>query len=327
MNKLFNLQLFSEGGDGGAASVGDGGAEGSQGVVSQSPADEIKGLPEHVRKKVYGERKAPATTEAGKVEESPATPDPQESAPVVEQKKPTLEELINSDDDYKEEHRLSVKKAVDDRWKKYHGIEDQLKSANEALEFVAFKYNLDPASKTFAADLKAAMEADDSFVQDYADKHDMPTEEARRVMQMQRKMERLERAELRAKQEAETRASIQRLVDAGKKTKVQFPEFDLDREMSDPKFVRLVQATNGNTTAAYIACHSNDVLARAKQAASESATNAVVASVKSNTARPVENGISSSATAVSKMDISDMTLTDFKNIQKEFKKTGIRPKF
>lgn len=318
---FFNLQLFAEG-EGAPSAVGGGVSEGTQGVESQSPADEIKGLPDHIREKVYGKKTSkPKATPVTEVKAEAKA----ESAP-VEQKKPTYEELINSDD-YKEEHQKHVKKAVDDRWKKYRGIEDKLKTANEALEIAAFKYGIDPASETFAADLKAAMEADDTFVQDYADKHDLPTEEARRVMQMQRKMERLERAEAEAKKEKAMREHVQKLIKAGEETKARFPEFDLDSWMQKPEFARLVQATGGNTTAAYIACNSSAVLNRTAREAEARATEAVAASVKSNSSRPVENGIAGSATAVSQTNINDLTLDDFRRIQKEFKRTGVRPKF
>jgi hypothetical protein len=316
-NEMFNLQLFAEG-EGAASSVGEGAA--SPGVESQSPADAIKGLPEHVREKVYGKS---AKTKSAPVTEVKAEAKT-ESAPVA--KKPTYEELINSDE-YKEEHRKHVKKAVDDRWKKYNGIETKLNAANEALEFAAFKYGLDPNGENFLADLKKAMEADDTFVQDYADKHDMSTEEARRVMSMQRRMEKLERAEETARREAQAREFTQKLVTAGEKTKARFPEFDLDTCMQNPAFVRLVQATNGNTTAAYMACYGEDVLNRTAQVAEARATEAVSASVKSNASRPVENGVGGNATAVTQVDTKNMTLADFRKIRDDFKRTGVRPKF
>ena len=40
----------------------------------------------------------------------------------------------------------------------------KLNAANEDLEFAAFKYGLDPNGENFLADLKKAMEADDTFV-------------------------------------------------------------------------------------------------------------------------------------------------------------------
>ena len=316
ITRLLNLQLFAEG-DGAASSVGEGTA--SPGVESQSPADAIKGLPDKVREKVYGKSAAPKAPVAEVKEEAKV-----ESAPVA--KKPTYEELINSDD-YKEEHRKHVKKAVDDRWKKYNGIETQLKAAHEALEIAAYKYGLDPTSEDFTAKLKEAMEADDTFVQDYAEKHDMPTDEARRVMAMQRKMDRLERAEEAARRDSAAREFTQKLVNNAEKTKARFPDFDLDTAMQDKAFVRLVQATNGNTTAAYMAMYGEDVINRTAQAAEARAAEAVTASVKSNASRPVENGIGGNATAVTQVDVKNMKLEDFRKIRDNFKRTGVRPKF
>ena len=323
----FDLQLFADGGDGGAASVGDAPVAGTSDVASkesvQTPTANDLGIPESVMKKVYkGKVPAPVTKAEAKAE-SPA-----ESAPVKEDVKaeaeePTYEELIKSDK-YKKAHERNIKRIIDDRMKSANADRE---ASNELLGMVALKYGLDPASDTFKADLKAAMDKDDSYISRYADEHDMTNDEARRVVEMEMKMQRLEREKQEAEREAATRNLMESLRRNGEATKERFPEFDLDTMMQNEDFVRMIGLTKGNTTAAYMAVNYDAVLKSTAQDAEAKAKSAVANSVKSNSQRPVENGISQTATAIVKTDVKNMSLKDIKAVVEHYRKTGERLKF
>lgn len=323
----FDLQLFADGGDGGAASVGGAPVAGTSDDASveatQTPTANDLGIPDSVMKKVYKGKAPTPVTKAEAKAESPA-----ESAPVKEDVKaeaeePTYEELIKSDK-YKNAHEKYIKKTLDDRMKKVNADRD---SSHELLSMVALKYGLDPDADNFKADLKAAMDRDDSYVSNYADKHDMTNEEARRVLEMENKMKRLERE----KQEAEKAAATRQLMDSLRRnaeaTKARFPEFDLDVMMQNEDFARMIGLTRGNTTAAYMAVNYDAVLKSTAQDAEAKAKSAVANSVKSNSQRPVENGISQSATAIVKTDVKNMSLKDIKAVAEHYRKTGERIKF
>ena len=119
-----------------------------------------------------------------------------------------------------------------------------------------------------------------------------------------------------ARQE-QARQQIMVLRQNAEKTKAQFPDFDLDTEMQDERFRRLCAVNNGDTTAAYMACHWNEILPATVQRASKQIQAQTAQAVASNKARPIENGISSQAPSVVQQDFSKMNLQQLKDYAEE----------
>jgi hypothetical protein len=69
---------------------------------------------------------------------------------------------------------------------------------------------------------------------------------------------------------------------------------------------------NGDTTAAYMACHWNEILPATVQMASRQIQAQTAQAVASNKARPIENGLSSSAPSVVEQDFSKMNLKELR---------------
>ena len=152
---------------------------------------------------------------------------------------------------------------------------------------------------------------------DYALEHDISNEEARNIVTMERKARMYDaQKEAEAKQE-QMRQHIMTLRQNAEKTKKQFPQFDLDAEMQDERFRRLCAANNGDTTAAYMACHWNEILPATVQMASKQIQTQTAQAVASNKARPIENGISSSAPSVVQQDFRNMSLQDIRKYAEE----------
>jgi hypothetical protein len=150
--------------------------------------------------------------------------------------------------------------------------------------------------------------------------HDVSAEEARQIVTMQRKAERYDaEQEQRAKQEQMQR-HIMTLRQNAEKTKAQFPEFDLETEMQNEKFRRLCAVNNGDTTAAYMACHWNEIIPATVQMASQQIQVQTAQAVASNKARPIENGISSTAPSVVQQDFRNMGLAELRKYAEEQRK-------
>ena len=292
---LLNLQLFGEGGDGGST---------GEGAASESTGESLpSGIPDRAKKNY---EKAMAKHQPS-VEKEVVQPTNEPKAA----EKMSYADLINSED-YKADHQAYMEKTIGDRLKKYKGIEEESAKMRAALETVANKYGIDTNSKTFLDDLSGKIEADDSFYENYAIQHDISPEEARKVVTMERQMQRLEaeKAE-RAKQE-QMQQHIMILRQNAEKTKAQFPDFNLEAEMQDERFRRLCMANNGDTTAAYMACHWNEIIPAQVQLASQQAQIQTAQAVASNKARPIENGLSSSAPSVVKQDFKGMSLSQIR---------------
>lgn len=120
---------------------------------------------------------------------------------------------------------------------------------------------------------------------------------------------------------------MRRVKQGARETARLYPEFDLRREMKDPLFLKLTVATGGDTTAAYIARHYDEIISGRIRDAEKRGAEAVAASVKSGSARPAEGALSKGGAVVEKRDPAKLSLGDFKRIRENFRKTGKRERF
>ena len=310
-----NLQLFAEGGDG-----GDGGSASATGDTGVSiPGENIPAhIPERA-KKFY--QTAVEKTQTKK--ESPTKPaEPSQATNETKTtEKMSYADLIKSDD-YKDEHKAYMDKTISDRLKKYKGLEDNYGKAKATLDIVANKYGVNPDDENFLEVLNQKIEADDSYYENYAMEHDVSTEEARKIVTMERKVAQIEaEKQAQAKQEA-MRQQFMLLRQNAEKTKQQFPNFDLDAEMQSDKFRRLCAANNGDTTSAYMACHWDEIIPAQVQMATRQVQEQTAKAVASNKARPIENGMSSNAPSVVQNNFKGMSLQEIRAYAEEQRRKG-----
>jgi hypothetical protein len=307
---LLNLQLFGEGGDG-----GDGGSASSIGEnsVDNSGENDVPAFIPEKAKKYYQkamQKQAQASDKTPNTKESNTT------------EKLSYADLIKSDD-YKEEHKAYMDKTIGDRFKKYKGIEESLDKHKALLDVVAGKYGVNPDDENYLEVLQQKIDEDDSYYENYAMEHDLSTEEARRIVTMERKVARADAEKERQAREEQMRQHIMLVRQNAEKTKAQFPQFDLDREMQDERFRKLCAVTNGDTTAAFMACHWQDVMTNTVQMKAREIQAQTAQAVASNKARPIENGLSSSAPSVVSQDFKNMNLQELRQYAAEQRrKTG-----
>lgn len=321
MKKLqywLDLQLFGDGGgDGGAAAgstgtaavSGDmGGTEGQKAALPHKIPEKYRNIYEKAQKRTKGRVDAPTRTDelAAKGEAPPITTE-EEGVPEPP-KKLTYRELIESED-YKPDHERFIQKTLKDRTKKYDA---ELARVNDLLTLAGQRYGLDPNAETFRDDLEKALRSDDSLYEKYAEEHDVSLPEARRMVGLEQQLEKAQKESEARKEAEENAARIQALRESAEKTKAIYPNFDLDREMQNPMFVRQCAVWGGNTTAAFRAVHHDEILGGAVRQATESATQAVVNRVKANRERPTEGDLSSSHTQESLPDFKAMNLSQLR---------------
>ncbi len=294
----FNLQLFAEGGDGGDGGSASGTGEGTVGNAGENIPERI---PERA-KKYYQQAVA---------KHSKAEPTQTPSESKATETKASYEDMIKSDD-YKDAHKAYMEKTIGDRLKKYKGLEDDYSKAKSTLEIVAAKYGVNPTDENFLEVLNQKIEADDSYYENYAMEHDISAEEARKIVTMERKLAQAEAEKKEQQKQEAMRQQVMILRQNAERTKAQFPTFDLDTEMQNEKFRRLCAVNNGDTTAAYMACHWNEIIPATAQMATRQAKEMAAQAVASNKARPVENGVSSQAPSVVEQNFKNMSLKDLR---------------
>lgn len=312
---LFNLQLFAEGG-------GDGGDGGSASTVGEDLKEETSGeieipafVPEKAKsiyQKAMAKTKGSTTNADTKAEGNVQTTNEQSTT-----EKLPYKDLIKSDD-YKEEHKAYVEKTINDRLKKYKGMEEELGKHKEIFETIANKYRISPDDENFLEILSQKVQADDSYYEGYAMEHDISTEEARNIVTMERKARMYDAQKEEAEKQEKMRQHIMTLRQNAEKTKLQFPDFDLDVAMQNEQFRRLCAATNGDTTASYMACNWGEILPATVQRASKKIQTQTAQAVASNQARPIENGISSQAPSVVEQNFKGMSLKELNEYRKKY---------
>lgn len=300
-NLWLNLQLFADGADGGSA---PGETEGADNPGAEIPAfipEKAKG----VYKKAMERTKANVPTETKT--ETPMTETTSEEKPAHI----PFSDLIKSDE-YKEEHKAYMDKTIGDRLKKYKGVEESNKQMKELLDMAATKYGIASDDEHFMDVLKQKMEEDDSFYEKYAMDNDISTEEARKIVSLERRVKRAEEEEKMRQSEEIARQRNLRLIQNAEATKQKFPGFDLETELQNPKFVQLCQSTNEDVTAAYMACHWGEIIPSTVQMAQQKAQIQTANAIASGQSRPIENGLSNNATATVTTDYSQMNLTQIR---------------
>ena len=302
-----NLQFFADGGDG-----GDGGSASSESVNNEGTGEDkiLASIPEKARK--YYQKSTEKTTDSTKKTSDDTAQTTNESGTT---EKKSFADLIKGE--YKEEHKAYMDKVIGERLKKYKGIEEDLGTYKGMLDVVANKYGVNPNDENYLEVLKDKIDADDSYYENYALEHNISNEEARKIVTMERKVAEYDALQEKQKQEEQARAQIMRLRQNAENTKAQFPNFDLDSEMKDERFRRLCAANNGDTTAAYMACHWNEILPATVRMASQQIQTQTANAVASNKSRPVESGLTSSAPSVVQNDFRNMNLQQLRAYAEE----------
>lgn len=311
-NKIFipmilDLQLFAEGGAGGAvgAGAGDGGtgSEGTTGVSATAAVSQSKGVKQNPLADVkYGVQPSEESAPAAEAAE-----EPKESA---EDRKAKFEALIKGE--YKDLYDEKTQDTVQKRLKNSKEIVDKYNALAPTLEALGKKYGVDPGD---IEALNKAIEEDDSYYEQEAIEKGLTVEQLKEI----RKVEK-ENTELRKfREEQERRDAANKAykgwMEQAEKTKEVYPSFDLRTELKNPEFVNLLRS-NVNVRTAYEVIHNDEIIAGAMQFTAKTVEEKLANNIIAGGARPAENGSSSQSASVTKSDVSALTKADIAEINR-----------
>ena len=289
---MLNLQLFAEGAGGTGAGAGDGGTAEGQGVTAAAALPQTKGVKNPLADVKYGiQEEAPAAEVQAK---NVAQPD----------RNAEFEKLIKGE--YKDLYDARVQNTVQQRLKGQKETVDKFNALTPTLELLAKKYGVD------AGDIDAlgkAIEEDDSYYEQEALDKGMTVKQLKEIKKMER-----ENADLKAQMEEAQRqengkklyAAWMQQADEAKKV---YPSFDLQAEMNNPDFVKLLRS-NIDVRTAYEVTHKDEIIAGAMQFTAKTVESKIANKIASNGARPSENGMYSQSAAVVKSDVSQLSKAD-----------------
>lgn len=280
-----NLCLFGEGGDGAAEGGASENASGGDVEV------------------VYG-------IQPDQLDDEAANEEPEEQQPV--DLNAQFEQMIKGE--YKDAFAKRTQKLIDTRFRQAKEQEARLTALRPVLDALGSRYGIEANAPDMAERLMAAIDSDDSYYEDEADKLGLTVSQLRE----QRKMER-ENAQLRdalaERQRQEARDNVySEWLRQGEALTAIYPEFDLKAESTGEnaeRFLSLLQ--NGiDMRTAYEVVHRDELITGAISYAVNTAQQRTVDNIRARGMRPREsaNGASTAATRIVKADPAAWTDDD-----------------
>lgn len=284
-----NLTLFGEGGDG-----GDGGAEGSAEGVQALPMPKTKGVKNPLADVKYGIQEDDAQIADVQTDETDRVAE--------------FERLIK--EEYKDLYDAKVRDTIQKRLKGTKDTVDKYNALTPVVEMLANKYGVD------ASDINAlnkAIEEDDTYYEEEALEKGVSVQQLKAIKKMER-----ENADLkRQMDEQRTRENADRIyadwMNQAQEAKRKYPSLNLQNELANPQFVNLLRSGIDVDTA-YTVIHKDEIIPAAMQYTAKTVEQKLANKVRSNGARPSENGLGSSSPALTKSDVTQLTKADRQEI-------------
>lgn len=218
----------------------------------------------------------------------------------------TFEDLIKGK--YKKDFETKVKDVISKRLKNSREAEDRLSKMNVMLEVLGSRYGIDTSDiNNIDYDrLASQIEEDNSYYEEEALEKGLDVETLKQIKKMERENNRLRQIMAEKTRQEKTMQEWQNIVVKSEEVKERYPEFNLETEMENPTFAKLV-ANGISPMNAYQSLHYDEIQERILKQAAQKTTEKISNAVQSNLNRPAENGINSAPASETKLDPRNLT--------------------
>lgn len=323
--KRLNLQLFAEGGEGGAGAA----APGENAPDAGETRLRELGVPESVlakrakRSKGRTATPAPAPTQAQQQETEPVTDEQAAAAETTapeEGSQNSAPARMSWDEIMKDpEYNKQMQSVIKSRLKSAGAAEESMNKLAPAIEVLARKYGLD-ANNLDADALAQAISDDNSYYEDKALEMGVPVETAKKIDQSERETARRQAEEARTIEQQKIQAHLDKLQQQGEALKQIFPSFDLVTELQNPAFARMTAPNVGiSVEDAYYAIHRKEIQTAAMQVTAQKTAQQMANSIRSGQSRPVENGTSNQAPSVTSFNYAKASREQREALKKQIR--------
>lgn len=314
-----DLQLFNEGGAAGAApAAAEGGAQSDAGAL---PKADNRGSSRRAKSGEY-DNVVFGKQESAPAVESTSTPDAEgaegnsksgvsTTSNTLEAKRQAFKDLIEGE--YKDQYTEMFQNAFNRRFKETKSMETSLNAQKPIMDMLMQRYKIADGD---TAKLLSALEQDDAYYEEAADKAGLSVEQFKAMQQLER--ENAELKAIRSQQEAEQRriqgqqqaqAKLNEWYAQGDKLKELYPSFDFKAEANNKQFTDLLRS-GISVQQAYELIHMDEIKENAARAAAQTAGMQMVAKIQSKAQRPSENGTSTRSAAIVKSDVHNLSRAD-----------------
>lgn len=338
--KKWDLQLFAEGGEGGApgAAEGGGAAPAEQAGAVQEPAlrpaEERQMRRSGMLKKQAAKapadgpaaQPAPESTQAGKgeAEGEKAAGD---GKPGAGSELDKAARKGGSDKASREEFLKFMAENPGQTAQLLREIQTEKNKAEARyaplMKLLAEKYGTDPGDVEGMVEALKGPVKDDAYYNALAMKMGTSVENAKQMDELQAQNQRLQRSQQRQEKLAELQRQAaavhqirERWDQQAAEMQQKYPGFDFAKERQNPDFAAILR-TGGSLEAAYRAVHFNELMGQAQAATARQVEQGVVARVEQRAARPAENGVSQGrAGAAPVKDVRKLSARDCEELEK-----------
>ena len=230
--------------------------------------------------------------------------------------RPSFDELIKGE--YKKEYGKKIQEAINQRFKNQQDLQSRIDAVDPIIMLMAERYDVRPDDDGNISldELHRRIMDDNSMYEEEAFQRGMKVEDLKRLKQLEAQNAQLRRANEIRDREEESRREYDQLVVQGEELKALYPDFDLNEEMQNPAFGRLI-AVNVPLQTAYEVVHKDDILRGGMQYAVQKTEQKIANSIRSGSRRPSENGTSSNASAdPGRVDPRSFTRRDFQDFKR-----------
>jgi hypothetical protein len=293
--KKMNLHLFEGGAGAGAAPAAGEEGGGEAAVVTPGTLEDGTEVDARLaarmeaqaqRRRARGQEPMPARRQAG-----PAAGDAAQQNPAEGQNQPQEKSLDDEWEElrkgkFRELYARDVQGAIQDRFKNQQAQTETLAKLQPMLSALAKQKGV---AEGDLDGLSKAILDDDSLYEEEADAAGMTVERYKLMKQLENENARLREREQQDRENALLRQHFQNLTQQAEELKKTFPDFDLMRELQDPKFRRLTDRNSGLTLAdAYYAVHHAELEPQAMAYGIQRAQQQISRTLQANAQRPTE---------------------------------------
>ena len=198
-------------------------------------------------------------------------------------------------------------------------VQTRLRETKQAQEQLAsMQPLLDTLQQRFGTrdvnQLSAALLDDESYIEQEAERRNMPIDAAKAVLKAERDAN-AARAQL---EQSRKEAGFRRIAEQAAQTKQLYPDFNFEAELRNDKFRQLTNPDNPfalDVKTAYEVVHHNELIAKTVQGTVQKTQQYVTNAVAANAKRPAEN-TGTAPGAVDKRDPRSLTHADREEIRR-----------
>lgn len=238
-----------------------------------------------------------------------------------EKSNPSPEDLRAKYDEFMKDERMrsfaneDIQRVINRRFRENKSLHETIDRQSAVMERLIQRFGVDDPEE-----LCKAIDNDNAFWEASAMEAGLDVETYKKMKSLQRDAERGRRIEQELKRRQQAQAQYSRWLAEAEELKGIYPEFDLNAELQNDDFKRIVGQPNAqypiSMRQAYEIIHHDEIVSGIRKKAERETQKRVVDNIKSRGTRPVEGAVSAQGGVTYKKDVTRLTKADREEIAK-----------